>query len=86
MPLPPSDDDDLGRLLDGFRPLVFRLLPVRGAAGDIDRGARGPQFRRDAAARAACCARDQSDFSLKFHELAPTYSPAMPCMEVKLDI
>ena len=63
--------DKLGRLLDGFGPLVFGLLVARRAARHVDRCAGGAQFDRDAAAGAARCAGDQRDFSLKRHRNSP---------------
>src|SRR4029453_16623824 len=44
--LPAGSRDQLGRFLYGFRAAVLGLLRPRGASGDIDRRARGPQLDR----------------------------------------
>src|SRR5262245_5541952 len=55
--------DELGRLLDRLRPVVFGALCTRGAAGADDGGARLSERRRDPAPPAACRTRDERDLS-----------------------
>ncbi len=50
---PAGPGDEVGGLLDGLGPPVFRLLAPGGAPGDIDGGPDRPQFGRDASARSS---------------------------------
>ena len=76
--------DQLGRLLDGFRPGVFGLLVARRPSGHIDRCARGAQFDRDASTRTARSAGDQGDFSFKRHRTLPKVFAPSGCHHRKV--
>ncbi|MDF3018200.1 MAG: hypothetical protein K0R44_3425 [Thermomicrobiales bacterium] len=68
--------NELGRLLDGFRPGVFGLLVTRRPSGHIDRCACRTQLDRDAPTRAARPASDQGDLACKRHRPLRRMRPA----------
>ena len=68
--------NELGRLLDGFRPGIFGLLVTRRPTGHIDRCACRTQLDRDAPTRAARRACDQGDLACKRHRPLRRMRPA----------